>query len=91
MSTTKTRPVHEIRLGRIRAAVWKTDTDTGPRFNVCFSRRYKDDQAQWKDATSFSRDDLPLLIKVADRAHSYLYENQGEPVGATDNPKESET
>ncbi len=30
----KAKPVHEIRLGRIRAAVWLNETENGPRYNV---------------------------------------------------------
>ena len=37
----KAKPVHEIRLGRIRAAVWLNETDNGPRYNVQISRLYK--------------------------------------------------
>ena len=30
----RAKPVHEIRLGRIRAAVWLNDTENGPRCTV---------------------------------------------------------
>lgn len=69
----KTRPIHEIRLGRIKAAVWENETDTGKRHNVTFQRIYKDGD-EWKQSESFGRDDLPLLMKVADMAHTWIYE-----------------
>ena len=69
---TKARPVHEIRLGRIRAAVWENETDSGTRHNVTLSRLYKDGD-DWRDSTSFGRDDLPLVSKVADLAHSWIF------------------
>ena len=69
---TKARPVHEIRLGRIRAAVWENETDSGTRHNVTLSRPYKDGD-DWRDSTSFGRDDLPLVSKVADLAHSWIF------------------
>ena len=69
---TKARPVHEIRLGRIRAAVWENETDNGTRHNVTLSRLYKDGD-DWRDSTSFGRDDLPLVSKVADLAHSWIF------------------
>jgi hypothetical protein len=73
----KARPVHEIRLGRIRAAIWCNETDSGLRHNVTFSRLYKDGE-QWKDSTSFGREDLPLVAKVEDMAHTWIYtEGQG--------------
>lgn len=74
---TKKRPVHELRLGRIKAAVWENTTDNGPRHNVTFSRLYKDGN-QWKDSTSFGRDDLPLLAKIADQAHTWIFSQKHE-------------
>ena len=68
------RPVHEIRIGRVRAAVWENDTQNGTRHNVTLSRLYKDGD-DWRDSTSFGRDDLPLVVKVADLAHSWIYEH----------------
>lgn len=78
MSDERTRsskaksPVHEVRLGRIKAAVWENSTEDGVRHNVTFSRIYKDGD-KWQDSTSFGRDDLPLLMKVADHAHDWIF------------------
>ena len=69
---TKVRPVREIRLGRIRAAIWENETQIGTRHNVTLSRLYKDGD-EWKDSSSFGRDDLPLVAKVADQAHSWIF------------------
>jgi len=73
------KPVHEVRLGRIKAAVWENEIQNGSgqnvtRHNVTFARLYKDGD-DWKDSASFGRDDLPLLAKVADRAHSWIFEH----------------
>lgn len=70
--TEKTRPVHEVRLGRIKAAIWENETQNGTRHNVTVSRLYKDGE-EWKDSTSFGRDDLPLVAKVVDQAHSWIF------------------
>jgi hypothetical protein len=71
----KDRPVHKIRLGSVKACVWKNDSPTGPRFNTTFARLYKDEQ-EWKTTESFSRDDLLVLAKVADHAHSWISEQK---------------
>ena len=71
-NNTKPRPVHEIRLGRIRAAIWENDTKNGTRHNVTVARLYKDGD-NWRDSSSFGRDDLPLVAKVADEAHSWIF------------------
>ena len=40
------------------------------------SRLYKDGD-DWRDSTSFGRDDLPLVGKVLDRAHTWIFANNG--------------
>ena len=68
----KNRPVHEIRFGRIRAAIWQNETENGLRHNVTITRLYKDGD-DWKDSSSFGRDDLPRVAKVCDQAHSWIF------------------
>ncbi|MFC1596340.1 hypothetical protein ACFL5Q_00140 [Planctomycetota bacterium] len=70
------KPCHEIRMGRIRAAIWENDTQNGTRHNVTLSRLWKDGD-QWKDSTSFGRDDLLVVAKVAEAACDWIYQ-QGQ-------------
>ena len=72
----KDKPIHEVRLGSIKAAVWKNDTEKGVRYNTTFSRIYRDGD-EWKCTDSFGRDDLLVLAKVSDLAHSWIHE-QGQ-------------
>ena len=58
------KPVDEIRIGRVKATIWH---------NVTFSRLYKDGD-QWKSTQSFGRNDLLVLAKVADQAHTRIFE-----------------
>jgi hypothetical protein len=67
------KPVETIRYGAISASIWKNETDNGTWFNVTFSRSYKDGK-EWKHADSFGRDDLLTLAKVANEAHTRIYE-----------------
>src|ERR1035441_7239455 len=62
---TNQRPVHEIRLGHIKAALWKNNTTKRPRFNVTFTRLYFDN-GRWQASESFGRSDLLMLAKVVD-------------------------
>lgn len=73
--TKGNRPVHEVRLGRVRAAIWENDVENGKRHNVTLSRLYKDDEGEWRDSSSFGRDDLPLVAKVSDLAHTWIFEH----------------
>lgn len=71
------RPVHEIRFGRVKAAIWENETSQGVRHNVTFQRIYRDGET-WKTTDSFGRDDLQLVQKVADLAHTWIYEQAQE-------------
>ena len=70
------KPV-EVRIGAVKATIWKNDTEAGPRHNATFARLYKDGD-QWKSTSTFGRDDLLLLAKVADHAHSRILQLQQE-------------
>jgi hypothetical protein len=74
--TPNRKPIHEIRLGAIKACVWQNDTENGVRYNVTFGRLYND--GDWKTADSFGRDDLLLVAKVADLTHSFIFQKQRE-------------
>ena len=69
------KPISEVRIGRVKAVIWPNGTDGRTRHNVTFSRLYKDGD-EWKNTQSFSRNDLLLLAKVADQAHSRIFELQ---------------
>jgi len=66
------KPVHEIRMGNIKAAIWKNETDNGAQFNATFRRLYKKDD-EWKSSDSFGRDDLLLLAKIVNQTHSWIF------------------
>ena len=65
------KPITEVRIGRVKAMIWRNGTDEQPRHNVTFSRLYKDGD-QWKSTHSFGRNDLLVLAKVADFAHTRI-------------------
>ncbi len=68
------RPVHEIRLGRVKAAIFANQSDSGTWHNVVLKRLYRDSDGNWRSSDSFSRDDLLLIGKVTDLCHSWIYE-----------------
>jgi len=82
--TSANKPVHEIRMGRIKAAIWENDTQNGVRHNVTCQRIYKDEGNEWQTSDSFGRDDLPLLAKVIDQAHTWIYQQAVVSDGTSD-------
>ena len=71
---TKKRPVHELRIGSVKAAIWQNDGQNGPWHAVSFERVYRDGN-EWKSSSSFGRDDLLVLAKLADQAHTWVVEH----------------
>ena len=71
------KPVEEVRIGRVKATVWRNGTDEQPRYNVTFSRLYKESD-QWKSTQSFGRNDLLVLAKVADLVHTRILQLPAE-------------
>lgn len=71
---TKKQKPHTIRLGSIKAAIWKNETEKGSRYNVTVARLYKDGVA-WKQSDSFGRDDLPAVQAVLQQAYLWIFEH----------------
>lgn len=67
------RPVLQIRFGLIKANIWQNQTRSGERHSVSVVRLYRNGDV-WKESTRFGRDDLPLVAKFADLAHSWIYQ-----------------
>ena len=74
MTKTNQQPVHEVRLGAVKASIWANETSVGLRHNVTVARLFKDED-EWKQTASFGRDDLLLLAKVVDQAHSWIFDS----------------
>ena len=78
------RPNQTIRYGAVRAAIWRNVIDNGNAsravYNVTFSRSYRDGDT-WKETGSFGRDDLLLLAKLADEAHTWICQQRSKEDG----------
>jgi hypothetical protein len=72
-STTKAQPpVHEIRMGKTKCCIWQNTSGDKTYHNVTVARLYKDGD-DWKESTSFGRDDLPILAEVVQEAWKWIY------------------
>ncbi len=77
-ATSAKLPVKTFRLGRIKAAMWENEADQKKFYNVTFARTYVDDAKNYHDTDSFGRDDLPLVAKLADQAHTFIFDRFAE-------------
>ena len=74
----KVQPVEEVRIGGVKAAIWRNDGNSGPRFNVTFQRLYRTEDGKWQSTAGFNRDDLLVLMKVADATHTRVMQLLGD-------------
>jgi hypothetical protein len=66
------KPVHEIRIGSVKAAIWERPTESGDVFySVTVSRLYRKDD-KWNFTDSFRPHDLLILAKVLDQTHTAI-------------------
>ena len=69
------KPAFEVRIGMIKATIWAKPLEDGVAHNVTFSRIYRSGE-EWRRTDSFGRDDLLVVAKVADLAHTWIWEEQ---------------
>jgi len=85
------QPAHEIRFGLIKATVWQNQTKVGERFNVTVARLYRNGD-RWVESQHFGRDDLLLVSKAVEFAHTWIYAQHGdkrEPQTTGENSEEA--
>ncbi len=82
----KDRPVKVVRIRDIRANIWANRIEGGATvYKVTLDRLWKEGdevneqsevikRGEWKQSTSFGKDDLLLLAKIADLAHTWIYQ-----------------
>lgn len=72
-------PAYKRRFGSVKVAVWANPKDNGQVwFNTTIVRSYRNGNT-WEDSTSFSRDDLPMVIMAAVAAFVWIWNPWGTP------------
>jgi hypothetical protein len=71
-SETQKPPVAKLRIGLINANIWQRVTDEDAFYSVSFERRYRDNDGNWQSTHSYNADDLLILAKLADKAHTEI-------------------
>src|SRR5262245_2733932 len=78
------RPVKVVRIRDLRANIWANRLEGGAIvYNVTVDRLWREDdevndqgevlkKGEWKQSASFGKDDLLLLGKIADFAHTWI-------------------
>lgn len=65
------KPVHEVKIGRVRATIWPAETRRGTLYSVVVARWYES-EGKWKSSTSLDHADLLHAAKALDVAESWV-------------------
>lgn len=84
-------PVHECRIGRIRGVVWENDSKDGKWYSVNITRSYKDGQNNWKQSSSFGRDDLLVVAEVSRLCFLFIAQQAGSKLDGNGPTGEQQT
>ena len=67
----KAKPVHVVRMGFLKAAIWENQIERGSIHNVTVSRTYKVG-SEYRESQSLGFDDLLPMAKALNAAHSWI-------------------
>ena len=82
MAKQKTKKPFRIKAGRgVVAKLWKNSNKNGAWYNVTITRVYTDDEGEFHDSDSFSRDDLLQVAYAAGKAFDYIVNQTDEVEG----------
>ena len=74
------KPTTEIRRGLIKVRIWqRRSKNNGVRYSLSVVRLFRNGD-QWKESTRLGRDDIPLVRLLLDRAHTWLLNQDDEPL-----------
>ena len=82
------KPAAEVRLGRIKAAIWANQDKDGGRWHTVQLTRLYQDGEQWRSTHNFGRNDLLAVAKVADLAHTKVCELEASERDREEAPSE---
>jgi hypothetical protein len=59
------RPIANVNLFPLSAAIWANKTEKGVLYNVTLERSYKDDAGKWQSTSNLNANDMLLVAKLA--------------------------
>jgi hypothetical protein len=76
-------PVDKFRAGAVSGALWENEINVAGQqktvLKVSVSKRYRDQNGEWKTSQSFSRDEIPLAIYCLGKAFQAMVEKHTAP------------
>ncbi len=79
-------PLKKFSAGSVSCALWENQATVDGRkveiLKATVERRYKDRDGTWKSSTSFSRNEIPLVIYCLQKAFEVMVEEKSDRGGS---------
>jgi hypothetical protein len=76
------KPVVKFRAGAVACALWENsisvEGQTRHILKATVERRYRDPDGTWKSTSSFSRNEVPLVLYVLSKAYAVMVDRDNE-------------
>jgi len=87
MNETKNRPVFSVKVGAVRAAIWRNHREAGhgqefESVQVVLERTYKDRSGSYSSTHSLGINDIPKAVLALTKAYEYLVAHHAGGEGA---------
>ena len=86
------QPIVRFRAGRISCAVFENEVEANgamqPMLKATVARRYKDKDGNWKSSTSFSPNDIPVVVYCLTRAFDAMMDKERVKAESDGDPDE---
>jgi hypothetical protein len=82
-SKSSTKPVKVFRLRGISASVFENESENGSFYKISVVRTFKDGK-EFKSTSTFSRDDIPVMLHVSKMAWHFVLSTEQEQRNSED-------
>jgi len=77
--STATKPVHVLRRRGVKVSIFENQSGNATFHKTTAQKVYRDDTGAWKTTSSFGRDDLPIVVRLLERAWEWILDREAAP------------
>ena len=70
------KPIKTFKVGGVKASIWQNESQNGEAFfTTSIARSYRTENGEWKETSTYSRDDLPKIKLASEKAYEFVMMN----------------
>lgn len=74
--STNNRPIHVLRRRGVKVSIFENRSGDTFFHKFTIQKIYRDDQGAWKTASSYGREDAPIISLLTDRAWEWILDRE---------------